>query len=154
MTNEAELIMLGIIPALPTQDPRGEVVVTKKPNGEIVAVTRQDDDGNILSVIAERGEVPQSVANELVYQWRFTDSTAWLDCTEGEFKAYQQQNNLRVRQLQTVSPTASAASAPPMRLIGESHQEQGVVWAGPNPHAWPVGTKFYACPPKAPDEVQ
>lgn len=59
MTNEAELIMLGIVPALPAQDPRGEVVVTKKPNGEIVAVTRQDDEGNILSVIAERDDVDQ-----------------------------------------------------------------------------------------------
>lgn len=32
---------------------RGEVVVTKTPEGEIVAVTRQDDEGRILSVIAE-----------------------------------------------------------------------------------------------------
>jgi hypothetical protein len=38
-------------PAQP--EPRGEVVVTRNPAGQIVAVTRQDDDGRILSVIAE-----------------------------------------------------------------------------------------------------
>lgn len=32
---------------------KGEVVVTKTPEGEIIAVTRQDDEGRILSVIAE-----------------------------------------------------------------------------------------------------
>lgn len=32
---------------------QGEVVVTKTPEGEIIAVTRQDDEGKILSVIAE-----------------------------------------------------------------------------------------------------
>lgn len=34
------------------QEPAGEVVVTKTPEGEIVAVTRQDSEGRILSVIA------------------------------------------------------------------------------------------------------
>jgi|GEM_PF-3066630 len=32
---------------------KGEVVVTKTPEGEIIAVTRQDDEGRILSMIAE-----------------------------------------------------------------------------------------------------
>jgi hypothetical protein len=34
--------------------PEGEVVVTRDESGNIVAVTRQDDEGQILSVIAER----------------------------------------------------------------------------------------------------
>jgi hypothetical protein len=40
-------------------EPEGDIVVTKTPDGQIVAVTRQDDEGRILSVIAEstvRGE--------------------------------------------------------------------------------------------------
>lgn len=45
--------------ALYTHPPRsgdeaGHVVVTRDSSGEIVAVTRQDDDGQILSVIAEK----------------------------------------------------------------------------------------------------
>lgn len=35
------------------QAPKGEVVVTKTQEGQIVAVTRQDEEGRILSVIAE-----------------------------------------------------------------------------------------------------
>lgn len=35
--------------------PQGEVVVTKNQLGQIVAVTRQDAEGNVLSVIAESG---------------------------------------------------------------------------------------------------
>lgn len=35
---------------------KGEVVVTKNARGEIVAVTRQDEEGRILEVIAEPGE--------------------------------------------------------------------------------------------------
>jgi hypothetical protein len=34
-------------------EPAGDVVVTKAPDGQIVAVTRQDEEGRILSVIAE-----------------------------------------------------------------------------------------------------
>lgn len=153
MTNEAELIMLGIVPALPAQDPRGEVVVTRKPNGEIVAVTRQDDEGNILSVIAERGDITQPTNCEPVYQWRFTGDSDWLECSEREFKVFQRQDKMQVRQLWIVPP-AGGEHQMPMKLIGESREEQGVVWAGPNPHAWPVGTKFYACSPTASKEEQ
>lgn len=38
----------------------GEVVVTKNEAGQIVAVTRQDDDGKILSVIAESSSCEQA----------------------------------------------------------------------------------------------
>lgn len=31
----------------------GDVVVTKNPDGQIVAVTRQDDEGRILKIIAQ-----------------------------------------------------------------------------------------------------
>lgn len=44
-------------------EPRGDVVVTKNMAGQIVAVTRQDDEGRILSVIAESA-APQPVAVE------------------------------------------------------------------------------------------
>lgn len=37
----------------------GEVVVTWHPDGRIVAVTRQDDEGRILKVIAEAGDQPK-----------------------------------------------------------------------------------------------
>lgn len=33
--------------------------------------------------------------------------------------------------------------------LGEM-KEGGVVWTGQNPHGFPVGTKFYAEPPKEP----
>lgn len=39
--------------ALSARQPVGHVVVTRNENGTIVAVTRQDDEGNILQVIAE-----------------------------------------------------------------------------------------------------
>ncbi len=38
---------------------RGEVVVTKNYKGQIVAVTRQDDEGRILSVLAESAAMQQ-----------------------------------------------------------------------------------------------
>jgi len=41
--------------------PAGEVVVTKNESGQIVAVTRQDEEGRILSVIAE-SDAPQPAA--------------------------------------------------------------------------------------------
>lgn len=37
-------------------EPEGEIVVTKTPAGRIIAVTRQDSEGRILSVIAEAAE--------------------------------------------------------------------------------------------------
>jgi len=44
---------LSAAPATPpAEQPIGEVVVTKTEDGQIVAVTRQDDEGHILSVIA------------------------------------------------------------------------------------------------------
>lgn len=43
-------------PAAPS--PKGEVVVTRNDAGAIVAVTRQDDEGRILSVIAEAVQPP------------------------------------------------------------------------------------------------
>lgn len=52
---------------------------------------------------------------------------------------------MEIRWLYTAPPAAAHGDeAKPMKLIGESHEEQGVVWTGKNPHAWPVGTKFYA----------
>lgn len=66
---------------------RGEVVVTKTPEGEIIAVTRQDAEGKILSVIAEadrkrRGEVVKTVADDLrshasMARWQ-AHSLSWL----------------------------------------------------------------------------
>ena len=46
---------------------QGEVVVTKNPEGQIVCVSRQDDEGRILSVIDE----PTSVPNEWADLWYF-----------------------------------------------------------------------------------
>jgi hypothetical protein len=46
-------------PARPLVHPlhdKGEIVVTKTMTGEILAVTRQDDEGRILRVIAEAGK--------------------------------------------------------------------------------------------------
>lgn len=44
-------LMMAVIAALPP--PEGHVVVTRNEAGQSVAVTRQDDEGRILSVIAE-----------------------------------------------------------------------------------------------------
>ena len=47
----------------PQQQTRGEVVVTKNDRGQIVGVTRQDEDGQILSVIAT--SAPQQQAEPI-----------------------------------------------------------------------------------------
>ena len=47
-------------PTPPSERPIGEVVVTKTRDGQIVAVTRQDDEGRILSVIATSAPEEQS----------------------------------------------------------------------------------------------
>lgn len=48
----AYVAMLAASPTPTAEQPIGEVVVTKTEDGQIVAVTRQDDEGRILSVIA------------------------------------------------------------------------------------------------------
>lgn len=40
------------------KEPEGKVTLTKTPEGELVAVTRQDDEGRILKSIWERGPLP------------------------------------------------------------------------------------------------
>lgn len=48
----------------PQPQPQGEVVITKNESGQIVAVTRQDDEGRILTVIAESAPQPQREPTE------------------------------------------------------------------------------------------
>ena len=54
------LVVSALRAALAAQpaEPVGDVVVTRNDAGEIVAVTRQDDEGRILSVIAEAQPAP------------------------------------------------------------------------------------------------
>lgn len=52
---EDALDELAALSAYTEAQPPGEVVVTKHPDGRIVAVTRQDEEGRILSVIAKAG---------------------------------------------------------------------------------------------------
>lgn len=52
--------MLAASPTPPAEKPIGEVVVTKTRDGQIVSVTRQDDEGRILSVIATSDPEEQS----------------------------------------------------------------------------------------------
>lgn len=47
------------------RDAASRVVVTRDSTGEIVAVTRQDDDGRILKVIAEKFTEKQRLAHQL-----------------------------------------------------------------------------------------
>lgn len=66
---------------------QGEVVVTKTPEGEIIAVTRQDDEGKILSVIVEadrkrRGE-PES--NLLTKFFAALDQATALDSKQSQW---------------------------------------------------------------------
>lgn len=49
-----------------TQPARGEVVVTKNEAGQIVAVTRQDEDGRVLEVIAEPTARPVVVTDKKI----------------------------------------------------------------------------------------
>ena len=51
-------------PTPPAEQPIGEVVVTKDEGGQIVAVTRQDDEGRILSVIATSDPAEQQATKE------------------------------------------------------------------------------------------
>lgn len=63
-----------LIRALLASQPQGEVVVTKHPDGRIVAVTRQDEEGRILKVIAEASQpsAPQ-VSQEVDGREKFDD---------------------------------------------------------------------------------
>ncbi|AZQ55981.1 Lar family restriction alleviation protein [Burkholderia cenocepacia] len=45
--------------------------------------------------------------------------------------------------LLAASPVEQPAAAPAMKLLGET-RENGVVWFDQNPHAFPIGTTFYA----------
>ncbi len=47
---------LSVRAALAEPEPAGEVVVTWSPSGQIAAVSRQDKDGGVLSIIAEAQE--------------------------------------------------------------------------------------------------
>ncbi|MBR7972907.1 hypothetical protein KDX01_07225 [Burkholderia vietnamiensis] len=47
------------------------------------------------------------------------------------------------REALAAAPVSQPAAAPPMKLLGET-RESGVVWFDRNPHAFPIGTKFYA----------
>ncbi len=44
-------------------DAKGEVTVTKNERGEIIAVTRQDEDHRILEIIAQPGLTPAQAAS-------------------------------------------------------------------------------------------
>jgi len=55
----------------PASQPIGEIVATKNEAGRIVAVTRQDDDGKILEVIATSMQFERKPAQD--------DSPAWHD---------------------------------------------------------------------------
>ena len=63
-------------PYVPEQ--AGEVVVTKNEDGAIVAVTRQDEEGRILSVIAESSpqapERTQDAKDAALYRWLKTSN--------------------------------------------------------------------------------
>lgn len=50
--------------AQPSAEPAGEVVVTRNERGEIVLVSRQDDEGQILSIIAEGPPPAPAVPSE------------------------------------------------------------------------------------------
>ena len=50
----------------PAAQPQGEVVVTRNESGVIVLVSRQDDEGNILSIIAESAPATQPSAEPTV----------------------------------------------------------------------------------------
>ena len=56
----------------------GNVVVTKTGQGQIVAVTAQDDDGRVLSVIAESAVVP---VEPVAWRWQHNETgrTGFVD---------------------------------------------------------------------------
>jgi hypothetical protein len=64
----------------------GEVVVTRNDAGEIVAVTRQDDEGRILSVIAEAQPAPaqEPALQEIADFGQEQELVAWLRFQEHE----------------------------------------------------------------------
>ena len=66
----------------------GDVVVTKNEQGQIVCVTRQDAEGNILSVIAESEQPAQepvawisesTLKHSAEYRNRFDDAKSWAE---------------------------------------------------------------------------
>ncbi|MBO0943536.1 hypothetical protein J1N44_17925 [Acidovorax temperans] len=63
----------------PAEQPIGEVVVTKDEDGQIVAVTRQDDEGHILSVIATCDPAEQQAAPKAAPGEQNTVPAEWLE---------------------------------------------------------------------------
>lgn len=70
---------------------QGEVVITKTPEGEIIAVTRQDDEGRILSVIAE-ADRQRWVESQEPFGYFRALPFGWTDCAatdEGAIALYE-----------------------------------------------------------------
>lgn len=76
--------LLGKIAAAPAQ-PAGDVVVSKDEQGQIVAVTRQDSEGRILSVIAEsaqpavRDPLTDEQIAEIYIKWSESPGLSYAD---------------------------------------------------------------------------
>lgn len=67
--------------------PAGEVVVTTNAAGDCVAVTRQDKDGKILSVIWERDNHVPDVGNMMPIEpfgYFKSEPFGWTDCAEDD----------------------------------------------------------------------
>jgi len=70
-------------------EPVGEVVVTTNKSGQCVAVTRQNEDGEVLSVIweaAQSGEAPQRALVEAVCEWDQDSDGTWQTSCGHEFQ--------------------------------------------------------------------
>lgn len=70
------------------------------------------------------------------------------ECIPKPYTLYQQQYNVGYKNLAMSiralkAQGASISARPKMHVLGEM-RENGVVWFDQNPHAYPLGTKFYA----------
>lgn len=140
--------VIGVaIAALAQPSPeRGQVVVTKK-DGIIVAVTRQDAEGRVLSVIAESQPSPapeldythmsRRMLEELAKRGKCLVATADLERLTQERDAAQ----ARVAELESQQPVAWVTETDPDITMG-----RGVNWFPKNVAKLPVGTKLYAAP--------
>ena len=97
----------------------GEVVVTKTATGQIVAVTRQDEEGRILSVIAESApqptqSVPPAGREPLTHEQITAAAKKLAECMEYPWEFMPEPGRANMRELaRAVIEAARALVAPP-----------------------------------------
>jgi hypothetical protein len=84
--------------------PQGDIVITKNDVGQIVTVTRQDEDGRILSIVAESTQREC----EVIYQIKASSNDSqdvWIDCDKDSAEHNRDTHGCIMRVVYTMPPT-------------------------------------------------